>query len=66
ENELRAAEADAAKQVAIAKGEAEALEVKAKALRENSQILQQMAIEKWDGKLPQYMGSNSVPLVQIK
>ncbi|VBD61099.1 bacteriophage/transposase fusion protein [Burkholderia pseudomallei] len=52
ENELRAAEADAAKQVAIAKGEAEALEVKAKALRENSQILQQMAIEKWDGKLP--------------
>uniref|UniRef100_UPI000975E990 prohibitin family protein n=1 Tax=Burkholderia pseudomallei TaxID=28450 RepID=UPI000975E990 len=54
ENELRAAEADAAKQVAIAKGEAEALEVKAKALRENSQILQQMAIEKWDGKLPQY------------
>ncbi|KGV78440.1 prohibitin family protein [Burkholderia pseudomallei] len=66
ENELRAAEADAAKQVAIAKGEAEALEVKAKALRENSQILQQMAIEKWDGKLPQYMGSNSVPFVQIK
>ncbi|VCC53982.1 bacteriophage/transposase fusion protein [Burkholderia pseudomallei] len=66
ENELRAAEADAAKQVAIAKGEAEALEVKAKALRENNQILQQMAIEKWDGKLPQYMGSNSVPFVQIK
>ncbi|MHA7214032.1 prohibitin family protein, partial [Burkholderia pseudomallei] len=66
ENELRAAEADAAKQVAIAKGEAEALEVKAKALRENSQILQQMAIEKWDGKLPQYMGSSSVPFVQIK
>ncbi|MBF3455186.1 prohibitin family protein, partial [Burkholderia pseudomallei] len=49
-----------------AKGEAEALEVKAKALRENSQILQQMAIEKWDGKLPQYMGSSSVPFVQIK
>lgn len=66
ENELRAAEADAAKQIAIAKGEAEALEIKARALRENQNILQQMAIEKWDGKLPQYMGNGSVPFVQIK
>lgn len=66
ENELRAAEADAAKQIAVAKGEAEALEIKARALRENQNILQQMAIEKWDAKLPQYMGSGSVPFVQLK
>lgn len=64
ENELRAAEADAAKAIAIAKGEAEAVEIKARALRENPQVLQQMAIEKWDGKLPQYSGG-PLPFVKI-
>lgn len=65
ENELRAAEADAAKAIAIAKGEAEAVEIKARALRENPQVLQQMAIEKWDGRLPQVTSANT-PFVNLK
>lgn len=67
ENELRAAEADAAKQVALAKGEAEAMEIKGRAIRENSQVLQQLAIEKWNGVLPTYVGgSGPIPFVPVK
>lgn len=66
ENELRAAEADAAKAIAVARGEAEATRIRGEALRSNPQALDQMTIEKWDGKLPQYMGSTSVPFVHIK
>lgn len=29
-------------------------------------ILEQRAIEKWDGKLPQYIGSGSVPFINLK
>jgi regulator of protease activity HflC (stomatin/prohibitin superfamily) len=28
-------------------------------------VLQSKAIEKWDGKLPQYMGGDSVPFIQV-
>lgn len=67
ENELRAAEADAAKAVAQAKGEAEATRIRGEALRTNPQALQQMAIEKWDGKLPQYLGAGApVPFINVK
>ncbi len=66
ENELRAAEADAAKAVAQARGEAEAARIRGEALRTNPQVLEQLALEKWDGKLPQYMGSGSVPFIQLK
>lgn len=65
ENELRAAEADAAKQIAIAKGEAEAVEIKARALRENPQVLQQMAIEKWDGAMPQ-VTNGGTPFINLR
>ncbi|WP_454735454.1 SPFH domain-containing protein [Cupriavidus necator] len=67
ENELRAAEADAAKAVAVAKGEAESTRIRGEALRTNPQALQQMAIERWDGKLPQYLGAGApVPFVNVK
>lgn len=66
ENELRAAEADAAKAIALAKGEAEAARIRGEALRANPQILQQMAIEKWDGKLPQVMSGDATPFVSLK
>jgi regulator of protease activity HflC (stomatin/prohibitin superfamily) len=67
ENELRAAEADAAKAIAQAKGEAESTRIRGEALRTNPQALQQMAIEKWNGQLPQYLGAGApMPFVNIK
>lgn len=65
ENELRAAEADAAKAVAQARGEAEAANIRGQALRANPQVLEQLAIEKWDGKLPQ-VTSGATPFVNLK
>lgn len=50
-----------------AKAEAEAIAIKAKALRDNPDIIQLNAIEKWDGKLPIYMADGAVmPFVQVK
>ncbi|GAA4832361.1 SPFH domain-containing protein [Algivirga pacifica] len=62
-NELKQAEADAAKEIAKARGEAEALKVQADAERyayEQKQraltplLIQQQFIEKWNGTLPVY------------
>jgi prohibitin 1 len=52
------AENNANAAVAEAEGQAKAQRI----LRQNltSEILQKQAIEKWDGKLPQYLGGNSV------
>lgn len=52
ENEVKVAEAEAKKLVVTAQAEKEANELKARAL--TPAILEQMWIEKWDGKLPVY------------
>ena len=66
ENELRESEAMAAKEVAFAKGMAEKLMIQAKSEADANHMLSQSlsdrlialkTLEKWDGKLPTYMGS---------
>lgn len=51
------AQAEGAKQAKIlnAQGEAESIRIQSEALRQNKDILQLRWIEKWDGKLPQFM-----------
>lgn len=66
ENELRAAEADAAKQIAAAEGQARSNELIAESLRANPAVLQAQAIEKWDGKLPQFVGEGPLPFINVK
>lgn len=53
------AQAQAAAAVARAKGKAEATQVEAEAIRTNPEILQQRAIERWNGRLPVYMAPNA-------
>ncbi len=49
-----------------ARGEAEAARLRGIAIRANPQILQQVWIEKWDGRLPVYMlGEDSSQLIQL-
>ena len=75
-NEVAAAKAEADKAVEEARGvaestllkakaEAEAIRIKGDALRENPRLIELSAIEKWDGKLPQFVGSGSVPFVSV-
>ena len=67
ENEVRKAEATAKIEVAQAEGKAKAMDVIGDAIRRNPSILQQKAIEAWDGKLPVYMGGNGpIPFLTIK
>lgn len=64
ENELREAQAEAKKIVALAKAEADAIKEKSKAI--TTTIIKYEAIKKWDGKLPHYNGGGAVPFLEIK
>ncbi len=78
ENEVAQSKAEAQKRVEEARGiaestrlraqaEADAIAIKAKALRDNPDVMQLNAIEKWDGKLPQMMTGNApLPFISIK
>lgn len=65
QNKLKQIEFEAQQQVTQAKGEAEAISVKSNALRSNPEILQLEAIQKWDGKMPQY-NSGQLPFITVK
>jgi hypothetical protein len=45
--------------------EAKAIEAKGRALRTNPEILQFEAVQRWNGILPQVLGSGSTPFIQI-
>lgn len=78
ENEVAQSKAEAQKRIEEARGiaestrlraqaEADAIAIKAKALRDNPDVMQLNAIEKWDGKLPQMMTGNApLPFIALK
>jgi prohibitin 2 len=57
--ELQQAEVEADKKVATAKGEAEAIQIKGDALAKNPAVIELELINKWDGKAPDSLVSNS-------
>ena len=62
-----AAQGEADAQLMRARAEAEAIAIKARALRDNPDIIQLNAIEKWDGRLPSYLTAGSaMPFVPVK
>lgn len=73
QNQLQKTQAEAAKRVAnsdadlkVAANDANATILRGAALAKNPEILQQMWIEKWNGRLPVYqLGSNSSTLIQM-
>lgn len=56
----------ARQKVISAEAEAKSIRIKAEALKQNRDLVNLTLAEKWDGKLPQYMMGNSVPLVNLK
>lgn len=65
ENDLRRIEVEAKQTIEKARAEAESIRIQGEALRENSQLVELKAVEKWDGKLPTYNGSGAVPFLNI-
>jgi len=63
QNELAVAQAEAAKEVATAEGQARANTLKQKTL--TPELIQWAAIEKWDGKLPNVSGG-AIPFINVK
>lgn len=76
ENKVKEAEAEAKIEIAKAEGEASALKIKGDgeayynrvvAQSLNQLLVQQYAIERWDGKLPTYVtGNSSMPFINVK
>ena len=76
ENKVKEAEAEAKIEIAKAEGEAKALKIKGDgeayynhvvAMSLNQLLVDQYAIEKWDGKLPTYTGSGKdMPFINLK
>lgn len=74
ENQVKEAEANAKIAIAKAQGEADALKIQADgeayynrtvAASLNPLLVQQYAIEKWDGDLPMYTGGGAVPFIDV-
>lgn len=68
EQDLERIKVEAASRIAQAEGEAKAIAIQANAITSNggAQYVQLQAIEKWDGKLPQYMlGGNTTPFINV-
>lgn len=77
ENQLRQTQAQAAMdvaqaegraeaQIAAARGEAESIRLRGEVLREYPEVLQQDAIQRWDGILPRVTGSEVVPFINVQ
>ena len=61
------AKANADARIAKARGDTEAIQVEAEAIRTNPEIVNLRAVEKWDGKLPTYTGGGGpLPFIQAK
>lgn len=67
-NMLRAeADGQADAKLKLANAEAKSIAMRGQALRENPEVLQLEAINKWNGALPQYMTSGAgTPFIQVK
>jgi len=64
-NKLEQVKYEAEQKIAEASGKAQAISIESQALKENPDILQLRAIEKWDGKLPVVTGG-ATPFIDLK
>jgi regulator of protease activity HflC (stomatin/prohibitin superfamily) len=64
-NKLQQVQFEAEQAIAQAKGKAQAISVESEALRNNPQVLELRALEKWNGVLPTVTGG-AVPFINLK
>ena len=57
---------EARQKIIASEAEAKSMAIRARALTQNKNLVEYEAVQKWDGKLPQYMMGNSVPFVNLK
>lgn len=64
-NNTKRIKEEAEQKVISAKADAEAMEIKTRALAAQKGLTEYEAVQKWDGKLPQYMMGGSVPFINL-
>lgn len=64
-NNTRRVQEEANQKIISAKAEAEAMEIKTAALAKNHGLTEYEAVQKWDGKLPNYMMGGTVPFLNL-
>lgn len=65
ENKTKRVQEEARQKVIAAEAEAKAMQIRAEALAQNKNLTEYEAVQKWDGKLPQYMMGNTVPFINL-
>ena len=58
-------EEEAKQKVISAEAEAKSMSIRANALTKNKALVEYEAVQKWDGKMPQYMMGNSIPFINL-
>lgn len=65
QNRTKQVQEQAKQQVISAQAQAESMRIRANALASNPKLVEYEAVQKWDGKMPQYMLGGSVPFVHL-
>lgn len=58
-------EEEAKQKLISAEAEAKSMSIRANALTKNKALVEYEAVQKWDGKMPEYMLGNSMPFINI-
>lgn len=64
-NNTKRIQEEANQKLISAKADAEAMEIKAAALEKNQRLVDYEAVQKWDGKMPQYMLGGTMPMINL-
>ncbi|MSQ28501.1 MAG: prohibitin family protein [Dehalococcoidia bacterium] len=64
-NDLERIKIEAQQKIEGAKAEAESIRIRSEALAQNQRLVEWEAIQKWDGKLPQFNGGGALPFINI-
>lgn len=65
ENKTKQIEEEGKQRIIQAKAEAESMRVRSDSLSRNKALIEYEAVQKWDGRLPQYMMGNTVPFINL-
>jgi len=65
QNRTAQIEQQARQKVISAEAEAESMRIRAKALEQNARLVEWEAVQKWDGKLPQYQLGGATPFINL-
>lgn len=57
---------EAKQKLISAEAEAKSMSIRANALTQNKALVEYEAVQKWDGKLPEYMMGSSIPFINLK